>query len=237
MNYLKIYNDLIDRAKNRKLEGYKEKHHIVPKCLGGSRNKDNLVELTPKEHFLAHQLLVKIYPKNKSIICALSRKLTNLEALDVYKSTDSIDDIAKKYNISRYNVFSIKRKIFYRNVTKEIKDLPGYSSEDLRVPIPLDLIPEIFYDTGDYKYFWEKYRARPDVVKGIKNKKSFKSITSKLGIPGQIKRFGMTRETVEEVFNSKGTSKEIAQKFGIHYNTVRNIKRKHSRAWDMWEEF
>lgn len=66
MDYQKIYNQIIEKAKNRILEGYKEKHHIIPKCLGGNNDKENLVELTAKEHFLCHMLLCEIYPyKNK----------------------------------------------------------------------------------------------------------------------------------------------------------------------------
>lgn len=70
MNYLKIYNNLIDRAMVRSLDIYTETHHIVPKCLGGSNHKNNLVDLTPEEHYLAHQILVKLHPTNKKIIYA-----------------------------------------------------------------------------------------------------------------------------------------------------------------------
>jgi len=70
MNYNKIYFSLIEKAKNRVLEGYVEKHHIIPKCLGGSDSIDNLVVLTPEEHFLAHLLLLKIYPNNTKLIYA-----------------------------------------------------------------------------------------------------------------------------------------------------------------------
>lgn len=38
---------------------YVEKHHILPKSMGGSNTKNNLVELTTKEHFVAHKLLVR----------------------------------------------------------------------------------------------------------------------------------------------------------------------------------
>ena len=71
MNYQKIYNQIIERAKNRQLEGYKEKHHILPKCLGGSNDKSNLVELTAREHFLCHMLLCEIYPNNNKLKHAL----------------------------------------------------------------------------------------------------------------------------------------------------------------------
>ena len=71
MNYQKIYNQIIERAKNRQLEGYKEKHHILPKCLGGDNKKENLVELTAREHFLCHMLLCEIYPNEIKLRQAL----------------------------------------------------------------------------------------------------------------------------------------------------------------------
>lgn len=70
MNYNTIYNNLIQRAVSRSLDGYKERHHIIPRCLGGNDLKENLVDLTPEEHYIAHLLLVKIYPKNTSLIHA-----------------------------------------------------------------------------------------------------------------------------------------------------------------------
>jgi len=72
MDYMKIHNDLINRAKNRQLTGYKETHHILPKCMGGKNNKDNLVDLTAKEHWLVHLLLIEIYPDNNRLKIAMS---------------------------------------------------------------------------------------------------------------------------------------------------------------------
>ena len=61
MNYLKHYNLLIDKAKNRNIATKKESHHIVPKCIGGTDDPSNLVDLTLREHYVAHILLAKIY--------------------------------------------------------------------------------------------------------------------------------------------------------------------------------
>lgn len=72
MNYQKIYDQIIDRARNRKLNCYKEKHHVTPRCLGGSDNKDNLVELTAREHFICHWLLCRTYPENKKLAKAFN---------------------------------------------------------------------------------------------------------------------------------------------------------------------
>ena len=71
MNYQNIYNNLVKKAQNRTVNGYVEKHHIVPKCMGGSNSKDNLVFLSAKEHFLAHKILVRIYPNVKGVWYAL----------------------------------------------------------------------------------------------------------------------------------------------------------------------
>lgn len=70
MNYKKHYDKLMEKSKTRILEGYVEKHHIVPKCLGGTDEQENIAILTPEEHFLAHQLLVKIYPKCIPLVSA-----------------------------------------------------------------------------------------------------------------------------------------------------------------------
>jgi hypothetical protein len=63
MNYKKIYNSIIDKRKRESFEGYGEKHHIIPRSLGGSNRASNIVKLTAKEHYMCHLLLVKIYNK------------------------------------------------------------------------------------------------------------------------------------------------------------------------------
>ena len=71
MNYTKHYTILIDRARQRQLiDSCKEQHHIIPKCMGGSDSSENLVYLTPEEHYVAHQLLVKIHPNEDGLVYA-----------------------------------------------------------------------------------------------------------------------------------------------------------------------
>jgi len=70
MDYQKHYDNLINRAKQRPVVLYTERHHIVPRCMGGTNSKENLVDLTPEEHFVAHQLLVKLFPNNQKLIYA-----------------------------------------------------------------------------------------------------------------------------------------------------------------------
>lgn len=73
MNYQKHYDALIQRARGRTITGYSERHHVLPKCMGGSDDETNLVRLTPEEHYVAHQLLVKMHPERKTLIFAAQR--------------------------------------------------------------------------------------------------------------------------------------------------------------------
>ena len=80
MDYKKIYESLIDKRRKHPIaEGYSEKHHVIPRCLGGSNAKDNIVRLTAREHYIAHLLLVHVYPGPKMLfaIRSMSRRSKN----------------------------------------------------------------------------------------------------------------------------------------------------------------
>lgn len=75
MDYNRIYMQLINRAqielRKKGCDIYFESHHIVPKSLNGTNDKENLVLLTAREHFIAHKLLCEIYPDNNKLKYAL----------------------------------------------------------------------------------------------------------------------------------------------------------------------
>lgn len=76
------YDSIIDKAQNRILVGYKESHHIIPRSLGGTNDKNNLVDLTAREHFICHWLLVKMHTgesKSKMMYALNGMKRTNQE--------------------------------------------------------------------------------------------------------------------------------------------------------------
>lgn len=73
MNYGKIYNRIIELAQSRIPDGYVERHHIIPRCMGGTDEVSNLVSLSPEEHFLCHVLLIKMYPTEPNLIFAVQK--------------------------------------------------------------------------------------------------------------------------------------------------------------------
>lgn len=64
MNYLNIYNSIVNNKSQR--TGYTENHHIIPKSLGGTDDKENIIALSAREHFICHYLLCKIYEKGSA---------------------------------------------------------------------------------------------------------------------------------------------------------------------------
>jgi hypothetical protein len=64
--YTKWYYNIVSNAKTKTVRGYSERHHIVPKSLGGDDHIDNIVILTAREHFVCHWLLTKMLPDGKN---------------------------------------------------------------------------------------------------------------------------------------------------------------------------
>ncbi len=79
MNYQAHYDRLIERAKMRIYgrDVYTERHHIIPKCMGGDDSNANLVKLLPEEHLFAHRLLCRMYPENNKLALAVMRCAAN----------------------------------------------------------------------------------------------------------------------------------------------------------------
>lgn len=71
MDYAKHYWTLIDRARNRRLTGRGiERHHILPKCMGGGNEDANIAWLRPEEHYVAHLLLARMHQDSRKLAYA-----------------------------------------------------------------------------------------------------------------------------------------------------------------------
>lgn len=65
-----INNILVTRGRFKCGDEYHEKHHIVPRCMNGTDDEDNLIDLFAREHFIAHKLLAQENPDNNSLLYA-----------------------------------------------------------------------------------------------------------------------------------------------------------------------
>jgi hypothetical protein len=107
MNYQKHYDSLIKRSsKTKPIEGYHEKHRVIPGCMGGKYVTENIVWLTAEEHFVAHQLLYKIY-KNPKLLYAINMM--------------TIHNSSKRNNNKRYSWLRKKFSENHPNKSQESK--------------------------------------------------------------------------------------------------------------------
>ncbi len=57
------YDKFIEKYKDQEFEAgiYTERHHIIPKHIGGTNNESNMIRLTYRQHILAHLLLYRVF--------------------------------------------------------------------------------------------------------------------------------------------------------------------------------
>ena len=67
------YKEFIESIPMDRILIYKESHHITPRCLGGTDKEENLIDLTLREHFIAHKLLHEENPDDRSLFYAYWR--------------------------------------------------------------------------------------------------------------------------------------------------------------------
>ena len=131
MNYELKYNNLISSRqllnRSKKENIYYEKHHIIPKSCGGSNNKENLILLTFKEHYVAHLLLTKIYDGElkRKMLFALWQLTRGYKSKSHRILSASQYKICKEANvhasIGKKNSEETKIKIGKNNVGKHFK--------------------------------------------------------------------------------------------------------------------
>lgn len=98
--YSKLYIKIISIAKQRVINGYTERHHIIPQSLGGSNGKNNLVDLTAREHFICHWLLIKMTEGEDR--CKMLYALNGMKAQNKYQEryhTKITARVYEKYRI------------------------------------------------------------------------------------------------------------------------------------------
>lgn len=98
MNYARHYELLIQKHGSvTKPKWYAERHHIVPKCLGGPDEESNLIYLSAEAHYVAHQLLVKMNPEHHGLSYA-AMLMTRVGRSDARVSNKYYSWLKRKYS-------------------------------------------------------------------------------------------------------------------------------------------
>ena len=173
----------------------KHKHHIVPRHMGGTDDKSNIIELTVQEHAIAHKKLWKQFHKIEDKIAwlCLSGQIDNAEAIrlaGIAANTGKIvsEETRKKMSLSRRGQKrNAKTK---QNISNSLKNKPKSKKHVLNMSGP-----------------------RPHVNQRGANNNNAKTIKTPYGI------FGSIQECVVHI-KQKTNNKEDR----IRYNIFKNLK-------------
>jgi hypothetical protein len=124
--YSKLYYKITDNANQRTTEGYTERHHITPQSMGGSNDTANLVELTAREHFICHWLLIKMTEgKDRS---KMVYALNGMKAENKYQKRYHTKITARVYETYRIE-----------HAANHSKTMKGRSSKNKGIPMSSEL--------------------------------------------------------------------------------------------------
>jgi hypothetical protein len=112
--YTKWYFKIIVEARKNPPTGYIEKHHIVPKSLGGNNNSDNLVSLSARQHYICHLLLVKMTTgKNRSKMAYALHRTVHGNTKNLVKNSRIYQFIKEEFRKANSYYNSGEKNYFY----------------------------------------------------------------------------------------------------------------------------
>ena len=188
--YLRWYTAIIANCKRRiSIGGYVETHHIIPRSLGGDNSKDNLVKLTPKEHFICHLLLTKFTLGNHKIKMVFAFRAMSLHG-----------NGQERYRINSRFFQSIKKKVIFSQETKDKMAIAHTGLTQSKETIEKRV---------------SKIRGRPSPIKGesIHDAVSKEKISVSMKISlSKLAKDEMSKRVTESFCNPKVYTEERARK-------------------------
>lgn len=226
MDYFKIYNNIISKAKseNRKKDkdNYYENHHIIPKSLGGDNSKENLVLLSAREHFIAHKCLVKIYE--------------NKDSNSYFKMCIAMNRFMYSKNSNEYKISSRDYETYRKLHALGISNLLSNRcfSEEHKKSISLGL--KKYYKENDHpwtgKTHSEKTKEKMSAKQRGKNNPQYgkqRTEIEKEKISKTMKGHKKSKETIEKFKSRKWSEekkKQISEKLKEYHDRRRREKAK-----------
>lgn len=250
MNYQNLYNKLVERGQERILEKgvYYEKHHILPKCMGGLDNSENLVKLTAREHFLCHWLLCRIYPENSNLSAAFWLIVIGKQKrkINIYIPSSRI------YEEAKINYFNFRKGKTLLEKTKQkisipllqfdlqdnfIKEWPNSKEVDKILHCDSGACARGEQQTaGGFKWKF-KYKNKRNLKKRVKTEKEKLLLYNKLS----NNLCKLKKKDIEEIINLLQNTNLLSKKIAILYKVdagiISSIKLNispYNKKYDIW---
>lgn len=201
--YKKWYEKIVLTAQVRMWPDntYFEKHHIIPRSIGGSNKKINLAILTAREHFICHRLLTRFLTGNAKMKMSFATWImmtNNNPHQKRYKVTSRIYEFVKKEMVAVQRTKEHRKK-----VSEGIKKSPNIKPP-WNTGIPM---------TAEQKAHLSKVnrgkKVLPETVKKIRETKEKNGTLRK---PGDWSPSVETREKLRQANLGKKASDETRKK-------------------------
>lgn len=168
--YTKWYFNIINNRRINPAQGYTERHHIQPESLGGSNAKENLVQLTAREHYICHLLLTKMLTgeAKRSMHFAFYSMQRKKQGMERYVPNSHIYEIVRK-NIDRTPSDETRKRM--SESQKNRPPLTDKGRENLSNSVKASYTPELRAKRS------EQFRGRE-----VSNETRAKQSSSKTGI-------------------------------------------------------
>ena len=171
-----IQNILETRGRFNCGDEYHERHHIVPKCLSGTNDEENLIDLFAREHFEAHRLLALENPDNYELAYAWNcMAILNNDRQSRYIITPKeYEEIKKLFHTAISGGNNPRAKPVINLITMEIYPTAGIAEKETGI----DANAIRMCCTGDRQtaggYIWRDYND--DIKEKIINNYPFPTI-------------------------------------------------------------
>ena len=170
IKYLRLYIRLIDKFKCsiNNFDGIiTEKHHILPKCMGGSNKVDNMVELPVRYHVMAHIILLEAYPDNYKLGCALMFTISDTKRVE-----GRFDEVQKNFStrsIAMAREAAIKSMRSEENRKRVSERMKGPKNYWYGKQLPKEVRDKLSESRKGYKLTEDQRKIWSEAKKGPKN--------------------------------------------------------------------
>lgn len=121
VNYKEFIQSIKDSRPNEYFQ-YSERHHIVPRCMGGTDEEENLIYLTYREHFIAHRLLAEENPSEPGLVLAFDY---------MAKTRDNDTVTPEEYELAKRLAHDVRIEL-YKDTLGKVWDDPGFRERKSR---------------------------------------------------------------------------------------------------------
>lgn len=221
--WFSYYIKFLNSRKLRKLEENSvfEKHHILPKCLFQSRKlsefKENIINLTPREHWIAHLILYKTFPScfklaTAAVFMGITRNEINFNSKKhqqlVLNWRKRVSEVMKISNLKR------KEDPHYHDKLSETIRSYYESHPETKVKI-----------SNSVKNLWKNKNYRDKTSKSIRKSHSIDEFRLKLS------------ESVKNAYkNNPNLSKNLREKQISYYEVFEHVKEQSNRIKNAWKD-